>query len=434
MSLVVLTGIVLLVLLFIGTPVPVALGFSGLLGLLGLNGQGAFIVASKVMFDTVNDFIFVAIPLFILMGTILGKGRLGEKLYRLFDVFLRQIPGGVGIATILTCAVLSAMIGTSVAIAAMVGSFAIANLVRYGYDFPLSLGICVAGGALGILIPPSVPMIVYSAFTEESTGRLFLAGVVPGFLAVILFSAYIMWAYSRQPNKQKVEAASWRERWDAFKEGIWAILIPVGVIVPLYTGLATVTEIAAIGVLWSFLIGIFIYKTIKLSDIIPILREALNGSVMVLFIICGAILMGNAIIQLGLSQSISNFFISNGFSPMIFIILTMIMILIMGCFLEGASIMMIMIPIILPGLIGYEINLIWYAVLMVINIEVGLLTPPVGLNIYAVDSVAKALGFNSTLGTVIKGTWPFLAIYVLTLILVAIFPSLALWLPTHMMK
>jgi len=434
MSLVLLTGIVLIVLLFIGTPVPVALGFSGLLGLLGLNGQGAFIIASKVMFDTVNDFIFIAIPLFILMGTILGKGRMGEKLYRLFDVFLRQIPGGIGIATILTCAVLSAMIGTSVAIAAMVGSFAIANLVKYGYSFPLALGICVAGGALGILIPPSVPMIVYSAFTEESTGRLFLAGVIPGCLAVVLFSVYIMWAYGRLPNKQKVEAASWRERWNAFKEGIWALLIPVGVIVPLYTGLATVTEIAAIGVLWSFLIGIFIYKTIKLSDIIPILREALNGSVMVLFIICGAILLGNAVIQLGLAQSISNFFINKGFSPLVFVIITMIIIIIMGCFLEGASIMMILIPIILPALIGYEINLIWYAVIMVINIEVGLLSPPVGLNIYAVDSVAKGLGFNSTLGIVIKGTWPFLLLYLLTMVLVGIFPSLALWLPTHMMK
>jgi len=179
---------------------------------------------------------------------------------------------------------------------------------------------------------------------------------------------------------------------------------------------------------------IFIYKTIKLSDIIPILREALNGSVMVLFIICGAILLGNAVIQLGLAQSISNFFINKGFSPLVFVIITMIIIIIMGCFLEGASIMMILIPIILPALIGYEINLIWYAVIMVINIEVGLLSPPVGLNIYAVDSVAKGLGFNSTLGIVIKGTWPFLLLYLLTMVLVGIFPSLALWLPTHMMK
>jgi C4-dicarboxylate transporter DctM subunit len=366
---------VLIVLLFIGTPVPVALGTAGLIGLYSISGDGAFVIAAKVMFDTVNDFIFLAIPLFILMGTILGKGKLGEKLYYLFDVFLRQVPGGVGIATILTCAVLSAMIGTSVAIAAMVGSFAITNLMKYGYKFELSLGICVAGGALGILIPPSVPMIVYSAFTQESTGRLFMAGVIPGILAVIFFALYVAWEYNRQPNKQKIVAATWNERWVAFKEGIWALLIPIGVILPLYTGLATVTEIAALGVLWSFLISIFIYRTIKIRDIIPILWKAINSSVMVLFIICGALLLGNALTQLGLGTSISDFFLVNNFPPMV-----------------------------------------------------------VGINLYAVDGVAKSLGFPSTLSTVIRGTWPFIVIYLLILIIVALVPALAVWLPTNMMK
>ncbi len=433
-SLILLTVILLIVLLFIGTPVPVALGFAGLIGLYALSGEGALVVAAKVMFDTVNDFIFLAIPLFILMGTILGKGKIGEKLYYLFDVFLRQIPGGVGIATILTCAVLAAMIGTSVAIAAMVGSFAISNLMKYGYSFHLSLGITVAGGALGILIPPSVPMIMYGAFTQESTGRLFMAGVVPGILAVILFSIYVAWEYVRSPNKQKVVAATWSERWVAFKEGIWALIIPIGVIVPLYTGLATVTEIAALGVLWSFLIGIFIYRTIKIKDIIPILREAINNSVMVMFIICGAILFGNAVTQFGLGSAVNSFFVSNGFSPGVFMVITMVIMFIMGMFLEGASIMMIMIPILLPTLIGYKMDLIWYAVLMVINIEVGLLSPPVGLNLYAVDSVAKGLGFPSTLGAVIRGSWPFMVLYVLVLIIVGFVPSLALWLPSHLMK
>ncbi len=426
-------AVLLVILLFIGTPVPVALGFAGMLGLYALTGDGALLVAAKVMFDTLNDFVLLAIPLFILMGTILGKGGVGEKLYHLFDAFLRQIPGGVGIATILTCAILAAMCGTSVAIAAMVGAFAITNLMKYGYSFPLAVGICVAGGALGILIPPSVPMIVYSAFAQESAGRLFMAGVVPGIIAVIVFSIYVAWSYSRQPNKVKVEPATWSERWVAFKEGIWALLIPVGIMVPLYTGVATPTEIAAVGVLWSFIVGIFIYRTISWKDVIPLLREALNGTVMVTFIICGAMLFGNAITQLGLGKAISDFFVS-GFAPWVFIVITMIIMLIMGCFLEGASIMMIMIPVLLPTLLGYKLDLIWYAVLMVINIEVALLTPPVGLNLFAIDGVAKGLGFPSTLGTVIRGSWPFLVLYVLVMILVALFPSLALWLPSQMMR
>ena len=426
-------AVLLVILLFIGTPVPVALGFAGMLGLYALTGDGALFVAAKVMFDTLNDFVLLAIPLFILMGTILGKGGVGEKLYHLFDAFLRQIPGGVGIATILTCAILAAMCGTSVAIAAMVGAFAITNLMKYGYSFPLAVGICVAGGALGILIPPSVPMIVYSAFAQESAGRLFMAGVVPGIMAVIVFSIYVAWSYSRQPNKVKVEPATWSERWVAFKEGIWALLIPVGIMVPLYTGVATPTEIAAVGVLWSFIVGIFIYRTISWKDVIPLLREALNGTVMVTFIICGAMLFGNAVTQLGLGKAISDFFVS-GFAPWVFIVITMIIMLIMGCFLEGASIMMIMIPVLLPTLLGYKLDLIWYAVLMVINIEVALLTPPVGLNLFAIDGVAKGLGFPSTLGTVIRGSWPFLVLYLLVMILVALFPSVALWLPSQMMR
>ena len=147
--------VLMVILLFIGTPVPVALGLAGMLGLYALTGEGALLVSAKVMFDTLNDFILLAVPLFILMGTILGKGGVGEKLYHLFDAFLRQIPGGVGIATILTCAVLAAMCGTSVAIAAMVGAFAITNLTKYGYSFSLALGIVAGGGALGILIPPA---------------------------------------------------------------------------------------------------------------------------------------------------------------------------------------------------------------------------------------------------------------------------------------
>ncbi len=425
--------VLMVILLFIGTPVPVALGFPGMLSLYALTGDGALTVAAKVMFDTLNDFVLLAIPLFILMGTILGKGGVGEKLYHFFDAFLRQIPGGLGIATILTCAVLAAMCGTSVAIAAMVGTFAITNLMKYGYSFPLALGVCAAGGALGILIPPSVPMIIYSSFAQESAGKLFMAGVVPGIIATSIFSIYVAWAYSRQPNKEKVAPATWSERWVAFKEGMWALLIPVGIMVPLYTGVATPTEIAAVGVLWSFIVGIFIYRTISWKDIIPILREALTGTVMVTFIICGAMLFGNAVTQLGLAKAISDFFVS-GFPPWVFVVITMIIMLIMGCFLEGASIMMIMIPILIPTLLGYKLDLIWYAVLMVINIEVALLTPPVGLNIYAIDGVAKGLGFPSTLATVIRGTWPFMVLYTLVMILVALFPNLALWIPSHMIR
>lgn len=428
---VLLSLIILIVLLFTGIPVFMAMSIAGLVGIYPLFGSSSLIIASKVFFDTPNNFILLAIPLFILMGVILAKGGIGEKLYAVFDSFLRHIPGGVGMATILTCAVLAAMCGTSVAIAAMVGAFAFTNLKKYGYSLPLSLGIVAAGGALGILIPPSVPMIVYSAFSEESTGKLFLAGVIPGIITVILFCLYVGWAYRKQGGNKVAKPASWSERWQSLKNGIWALLIPVGIMIPLYAGWATPTETAALGTLWALIVGIFIYRTISWKDVIPLLKEGLSSSVMIMIIICGAMVLGNAVTQIGLSQAMANLF-ANNLSPLMFIASTILIMLFMGCFLEGASIMMICLPIFITTLRVYNLNLIWYAVIMVMSIEIGLLTPPVGLNIYAIDGVAKQLGLPSTLGIAVKGSYMFMLLYLISMILVVLIPQLALWIPLGM--
>jgi len=274
-------------------------------------------------------------------------------------------------------------------------------------------------------------MIIYSSFSEESTGKLFISGIIPGLIAVALFSIYTVIAYSRGKERIMAKKATWGERIKVTKKGIWALLVPVGIIVPLYAGWATPTETAAIGILWALVVGLFVYKEITLKDVFPILEEGVLSSVMVLFIICGAMVFGNAATQIGLSEMISSFAVSS-LSPITFIIITIIIVLIMGMFLEGASIMLIVLPIFLPALLGFEVNLIWYAVILVIGIEVGLLTPPVGLNLYAVDGIAKSLGYPSNLTIAIKGTVPFMLLYLLAQILVLIFPQLALWLPLMM--
>ena len=427
----IISAILMVVMLFIGTPVAVSLGMGGMLGCYLFFGSSSFTIAAQIMGSSLESFILLAIPLFITMGVILAKSKVGEKLYDLFDVYLRHIPGGVGIATLFTCAVLAAMCGTSVAIAAMVGAFAFSNLKKYGYSLPLSLGIVAGGGALGILIPPSVPMIIYSSFSDESTGKLFISGIIPGLIAVSLFSIYTVIAYSRGKERIMAKKATWGERIKATKKGIWALLVPVGIIVPLYAGWATPTETAAIGILWALIVGLFIYKEITFKDIFPILEEGVLSSVMVLFIICGAMVFGNAATQIGLSEMISSMATSS-LSPISFIIITILVLLVMGMFLEGASIMLIVLPIFLPTLMGFNVNLIWYAVILVIGIEVGLLTPPVGLNLYAVDGIAKSLGYPSNLTVAIKGTLPFMLLYLATQILVLIFPQLALWLPSMM--
>jgi C4-dicarboxylate transporter DctM subunit len=427
----ILSGILMVVMLFIGVPVAVSLGVGGMLGCYFYFGSSAFTIGAQIMSSSLESFILLAVPLFITMGVILAKSKVGEKLYDLFDVYLRHIPGGVGVATLFTCAVLAAMCGTSVAIAAMVGAFAFSNLKKYGYSLPLSMGIVAGGGALGILIPPSVPMILYSSFSEQSTGKLFISGIIPGLVAVGLFSMYTVIAYSRGKERIMAKKTTWGERIKATKKGIWGLLVPVGIIIPLYAGWATPTETAAIGILWALVVGLFIYKEITFKDIFPILEEGVLSSVMVLFIISGAMVFGNAATQIGLSEMIKSFAVSS-LSPINFIILTIIIVIIMGMFLEGASIMLIVLPIFLPALMGFGVNLFWYAVILVIGIEVALLTPPVGLNLYAVDGIAKSLGYRSNLTIAIKGTFPFMLLYLVAQILVLIFPQLALWLPSMM--
>jgi len=427
----IITLILMIGLLIVGVPIAISLTSSGLVGLYLAYGDGALTAVTQTMFNTVNSFLLLAVPLFILMGVILGRSEIGSKIYNIFDTFLRHIPGGIGIATILTCAVLAAMIGTSVAVAAMVGSFALTNLVKYGYKLSLSIGIIAAGGALGILIPPSVPMILYSAISMESAGKLFISGIIPGVLTIILFSSYIVIVSIRDQGSKKAPKASWEDRLKSLKEGFWALIIPFAIMFPLYLGIATPTEVAVIGVTWSLIVGLFIYKTIKFKDLFSIFKEGMDSSVMVLFVICGAMIFGNTVNQLGLPELILST-TSSITHPVWFVCVTVLVMLVLGMFIEGASIMLIALPLFLPALIALQVPLIWYAVIMVMAIEIGLLTPPVGLNIYAVDGVAKGLKLDSSLSDAIKGTFPFMIMYLIALLIVLFVPKLALWLPSVM--
>ena len=425
--------VVLLILLFAGAPVPIALGGAGTLGMVLLAGDSGWILTIQTVYKGLNDFLILAAPLFILMGVILSKGGIGGRLYNLFDAFLRHIPGGVGIATILTCMVLAAMIGTSVAVAAMVGAFAIREMNRLGYSLELSMGSVVAGGALGMLIPPSLPMILFGVISFESIGKLFMAGVIPGIVAGALFCVWMVIGFKREKGTKVAPKASWGERWKALKEGYWGLLIPIIIMVMLYTGIATPTEIAAVGCVLAFVVSFFIHRTVSWKEFFPIMREGLSASVMVLFIICGALVLASFITQAGVSHAVADMFVGSGIPVLGFIGITMVIILAMGCFMEGAGLMLIMLPILFPALASYGYSPFVYAVLLVINIECAMLTPPVGLNLYAVDGITKMQGLPSTLGIAIRGSLPFMILYLVTMGLVIAFPSLATWLPGIMM-
>jgi len=428
----------MLIFLFLGVPVGVTLGICGILGLYMLKGSAAFIMAPQMLFASVNNFLLVAVPLFITMGVILGHGGkagIGGRLYKFFDAMLRHIPGGLGIATVLTCSVLAAMIGTSVAVAVMVGAFAVKNMTDYGYPITMSTGAVVGGGALGMLIPPSLPMIFYGSMTMESIGDLFMAGMIPGLIVSFLFCAYIFVKCSMKKSVVKVaKAASWKDRWDALTQSYWGLVIPSFIIIALYTGLATPTELAALGCFLSLFGCLFVHKTIKFGDILGVLRHGVRSSAMILIIIAGAVLFGSYVVQAGISEAMVRFFKDNDISLAGFLIISMLIILVMGMFLEGAAIMLISIPVLHPVCVAYGFPVIAYAVMLVINIECAMITPPVGLNLFAISGICKTEGIPATMSTLISGSWPYLVMYLSVMALVAVFPQVALWLPMHALK
>lgn len=423
---------VMIIPMFLGLPVAFSLTLGGMTALFLFVGAKGLIVGPTVMLNTVIDFTWTALPLFVLMGAIIAKGGISDKLFNLFNVFLGHIPGGVGIATILTCALLSAMCGSSPAVAAMVGTFAIAELRKYGYSEALSVGIVGGGGALGILIPPSIPMIVYGSMAGVSVGDLFLAGYLPGLLAVVLFCIYTMFAYRRSGKYQVAAKTTGREKWIALKKGLPGVSIPLGTMIVLYTGLATPTEIAALSCIWAYIVGAFIYKTISWKswkDISRIAGEGLATTGMILIIVCGAMIFGNAITQMGVPGAINDFFLSHNMPSQIFLLIIMVIVIIMGCFLDGASIMLIMVPLITLTLVTYKMDLLVFGILLVINIEIGMLTPPVGLNLYVINGVLKNYGLSGNINTCIRGCFPFVLLYALAMLLVAVFPDIATFLP-----
>jgi len=424
--------ILLMALLFVGMPIAVAMGLTGMALLYHMVGDGALLVAAKVMFDTLNDTILLAIPLFILMGAIMMKGGVGERLFELFDAFLGHVPGGVGIATVLTCAVLAAMCGSSVGIAAAVGGVAINNLAKRGYSLELSLGLPSSAGGLGILMPASVGMILYSSITDTSVAKLLMAGLIPAIIIVVLFSVYTVWAFSRSENRPLVPKKTWVERWQAFKVAIWALTIPIFLLAGIYTGIATVTEIAGVACLWSVIVCVFIYHSITWKDILPILRYGLSTATMVMFLVATAMFLGNALTQMGIPDLVKDFFVGQDIPVWAFLGITMLFLIILGTALEGASMLLMTMPVLTPILHAYNYDLIAYAVLFCINVELSLLSPPVGLTVQTVEGIAKHHGLPVTSATAWRGCLPFFFLYLAVMVLVAVFPSLALWIPSQM--
>jgi C4-dicarboxylate transporter DctM subunit len=418
--------VALLCLLFVaGFPVAFSLGIAGFVGLL-VTDQSLKIVG-EIVFASVDNFVLLAIPLFIFMSRLLLKTGMAEDIFAVMDVFLRHRPGGLAVAAVFCCAFFATISGSSVTNAAAVGIIAIPALIQRGYPPRFVAGLIAAGGTLGILIPPSIPFIVYGAITGESVGKLFVAGVIPGILMALALAGYAMFASWAHGYGRREAAAPWSERLAALRRASWALTLPVAILGGIYSGVFTPTEAAAIGVLLSVLAGCLRYRTLDWAATWAAARETVQIAAMLLAIIAGAKLFGHVATTMQIPQGFSDWIVGTGVGKTGFLIGVMLALILLGDFLDPISIILIVVPILHPVLKTFGIDPIWFGVLLVINMELANITPPVGLNLFVIQGIQRDLTFAD----VLRGTFPFMVVITVGLGAVLVWPELALWLTRH---
>lgn len=407
--------------LLIGVPVAFALGGLGL----GMLFAGGFspLMAPQAVLSTLDGFILLAVPLFLLMSNVLLKGGVGRDLYAAVQAWVGHWPGGLAVATVISCGLFAAISGSSVATAATIGTVAIPEMLSRGYEKRFVYGLLAAGGTLGILIPPSIPMIVYSFVTDESVIALFLAGIGPGLALIVLFIAYSM-IYARIKGMGRAAKASVAERISATARAFPSIALAALVIAGIYSGAFTPTEAAAIGFAAAVFITAVILRTLTWAGFRDAAIESMATTVAIILIIAGAKIFGKAITLYRIPQEISAFIADIVSGPASFVIIVALILVVMGLVLEALSMVLIMTPVLLPAALGLGFDPIWFGVFMVVMVEFALITPPVGLNLYVIQAVAR-----TTLSEVALGALPFLLLMGAVVILLYLAPDLALYIP-----
>ena len=421
MTVVLIIGL-LIALLLAGVPVAFALGGMGLSML--LLGGFSPLMAPQAILSTLDGFILLAVPLFLLMSNILLKGGVGRDLFAAVHAWVGHWPGGLAVATILSCAIFAAISGSSVATAATIGTVAIPEMIERGYQKRFVYGLLAAGGTLGILIPPSIPMIVYGFVTEESVISLFLAGIGPGLVLVSLFVVFSM-VYARfGAGHRPTPASGWGERRRATLRALPSIALAALIVGGIYAGAFTPTEAAAVGFAAALLITGAVLRTLTWKAFKAAAFEAMVTTVAILLIVAGAKVFGKAITLYRIPQEISAY-LSTAFDTVgLFMLAVGAVLMLMGLIFEALSMILIMTPVLLPSLQSFGMDPIWFGIFMVVMVECALITPPVGLNLYVIQSVA-----NVRLGEVARGVIPFIGLMLLTVVILFIWPDLALYIP-----
>ena len=415
-------ALALLGLLFIGVPIGFALAGLGA-ALIAIKGL-PLAMLSQNLYGSLDNFVLLSVPLFLLMSNILLKGGVGKDLFDAVQKWVGHWPGGLGVAALLSCGIFSAISGSSVACAATVGNVAIPEMLKRGYSKDFTLGLLAAGGTLGILIPPSIPLIVYGVITEESIGKLFLAGVVPGLLLILLFGIYTVVYASFSTSQQRIQKATAKERNDATKRALPTIFLAVLILGGIYTGAFTPTEASAVGATAALLITMFFMRTLTWRDLYHAVRQTTSTTIVLFLIVVGAKIFGRAITIYQIPSMISGMVDLHLASVHDFMIVVTIILLILGLFLESLSMLLIMIPVLFPTVASLGIDPIWFGIYFVILIEVALITPPVGLNLFVIQAIAQ-----SNLAVIAKGVIPFIVLMMVSVLMIYVWPQIVLWLP-----
>ncbi|MBW8639406.1 TRAP transporter large permease [Hoeflea sp. WL0058] len=412
----------LIVLLVTGIPVFAALGLAATAILLIFEGSVSSV--ADTVFAALDKPVLATIPLFVFMAQIMVRAKVIDDLYDMANAVIGHVRGGLGIATVLSCTIFAAISGSSVATALSIGSSAIPQMKRFGYPERDALGVVAAGGTLGILIPPSGPMILYAIVSEVSIGALFLAGIIPGLLLALIFSLYCLARAGAQKHEGTPQWVGWPKVARALGRSFWAVMTPPVVLGGIYFGIFTATEAAAVGVLYALLVAVFAYRNFGLRDLIECAYRSMRTSVMMFMIIAGAAMFGHAITIIRLPVGVTEAVTQMGLGPLGFILAVMAVIFIMGMFFETIAIILITTPILLPTMVAFDIDLIWYGVLLMINLELALITPPVGMNLFVLKGITDA-----SLGEIVRGTYPYVFLMLAGLALLILVPGLATWLP-----
>ena len=434
---------VTLIVMFSGMPIAFALGTVAVGFMYFFMPAASLDTVTQNVYEEMASITLLSIPLFILKGAAIGKSNAGRDLYSAMHAWMQRIPGGLGIANVFTCALFAAMAGSSPATCSAIGSAGIPEMRKRGYSPGFAAGIIAAGGTLGILLPPSITMILFAVASEQSLGRLFLAGIGPGILLVALFALYAAFRFRKEYKAAQAAfdahghrsayledvTYTFRQKVEMLPRVLPFVILLIGVMVALYGGFATPSETAGLGAVLALVLIALVYSIWRPADLKPILASTIRESTMLMFIIGMSLLFSYVMSYLHISQSAAEWIVSLNLSKWVLLAVLLIFVVILGFFLPPVSIILMTVPIILPPLKAAGFDLVWFGVLMTIVMEMGLIHPPVGLNIFVIKNIAPDIPLKD----VMWGVMPFVGLMFIAIVLICLFPGIATWFPNAVM-